>query len=163
MGEKRGAHRDVRRRSMRLIMAVLALGLCALSGWIAVQGAPEPGVPPVGAIRFGRIYRAPTETFKYPQTSFHVGRSFGWIAHLRKAVHANRLRVTISTLQGGSRTRRLGPVMAAPGDMALVSIIHSSLPGPTARREGLSAPGIYRLRYSVGGATLAAGIFRLVR
>lgn len=163
MGEKRGTHRDVRRQSMRLGTAVLALGLCALSGWIAVQAAPAPGAPPAGAIRFGRIYRAPTETFKYPQTSFHVGRSFGWIAHLRRAVHANRLQVTIITLRGGSTTRRLGPVMAAPGDTALVSIIHSSLPGPIARREGLSTPGIYQLSYSVRGADLAAGIFRLVR
>jgi len=163
VGEKCGTHRDVRRPSMRLGMAVLALGLCTLSGWIAVQAAPAPGAPPVGAIRFGRIYRPSTETFKYRQTAFRVGRSFGWIAHLRKAVHANRLQVTIITLRGGSTTRRLGPVMAAPGDMALVSIVHSSLPGPTARREGLSRPGTYRLRYSVGGAELAAGMFRLVR
>jgi len=163
VGEKRGTDRDVRRQSMRLAVAVLALGLCALSGWIAVQAATAPGSLSAGSIRFGRIYRPSTETFKYPQTSFRVGRSFGWIAHLRKAVHANRLQVAILTLQGGSTNRRLGPVMAAPGDTALVSIIHSSLPGPTARREGLSKPGIYRLRYSVGHAVLAAGTFRLVR
>lgn len=147
-------------RSTTLLLALICLVVVAA---LPVQAAPASKVPPAGSIVFGRLYRPASETFKYPQNAFRIGRTFGWLAHLRRAVRANRLEVTIDVMAGSVIKRHLGPVQAAPGDRALVSIIHSGLPGPAAVREGLSQPGLYVLEYSVAGDALATGTFRLTR